>query len=45
MRQFPFRPVPAGSYSIRFTGTRLFDPEGFWVEYRNVVVPKAKAIR
>jgi len=45
MRQFPFRPVPAGRYSIRFTGTRFFDPDGFWVEYRNVVVPKAKAIR
>jgi len=45
LRQFPFRPVPAGSYTIRFTGTRLFDPDGFWVQYRNIVVPKAKAVR
>jgi hypothetical protein len=45
VRQFPFRPVPAGRYRIRFTGTSFYDPQGFWVGYREVVVPKAKAVR
>lgn len=45
VRQFPFRPVPAGRYRIRFTGTPFFDPNGFWIGYRDVVVPKAKAVR
>jgi hypothetical protein len=45
VRQFPFRPVPAGRYRIRFTGTPFYDPQGFWVGYRDVVVPKAKAVR
>jgi hypothetical protein len=44
-RQFPFRPVPAGRYRIRFTGTPFYDPQGFWIGYRDVVVPKAKAVR
>ena len=45
VRQFPFRPVPAGRYRIRFTGTPFYDPQGFWIGYRDVVVPKAKAVR
>jgi hypothetical protein len=45
VRQFPFRPVPAGRYRIRFTGTPYYDPQGFWVGYRDVVVPKSKAVR
>jgi hypothetical protein len=45
VRQFPFRPVPAGRYRIRFTGTSFYDPGGFWIGYRDVVVPKAKAVR
>ena len=45
LRQFPFRPVPAGRYPIRFSGTPFFDPQGFWIGYRDVVVPKAKAVR
>jgi hypothetical protein len=45
LRQFPFRPVPAGRYRIRFTGTPFYDPQGFWIGYREVVVPKAKAVR
>jgi hypothetical protein len=45
VRQFPFRPVPAGRYRIRFTGTSFYDPQGFWIGYREVVVPKAKAVR
>jgi hypothetical protein len=45
MRQFPFRPVPAGRYRIRFTGTPFYDPQGFWIGYREVVVPKSKAVR
>jgi hypothetical protein len=45
VRQFPFRPVPAGRYQIRFTGTPFYDPQGFWIGYRDVVVPKAKAVR
>jgi hypothetical protein len=45
VRQFPFRPVPAGRYRIRFTGTAFYDPQGFWVGYRELVVPKAKAVR
>jgi hypothetical protein len=44
LRQFPFRPVPAGHYSIRFTGTRVFDSQGFYADYRDVVVSKAKAV-
>jgi hypothetical protein len=45
VRQFPFRPVPAGRYRIRFTGTSFYDPQGFWIGYRDVVVAKAKAVR
>jgi hypothetical protein len=45
MRQFPFRPVPAGRYTIRFTGTRFFDPDGWYYYYNDVVVPRAKAVR
>lgn len=45
VRQFPFRPVPAGRYRIRFTGTAFYDPQGFWIGYRDLVVPKAKAVR
>jgi len=45
VRQFPFRPVPAGRYRIRFTGTPVYDPQGFWIGYRDLVVPKAKAVR
>lgn len=45
LRQFPFRPVSAGSYTIRFSNTRLFDRDGFWVSYRDVVVSKAHAVR
>jgi hypothetical protein len=32
-------------YRIRFTGTSFFDPQGFWIGYRDVVVAKAKAGR
>ena len=45
LRQFPFRPVPAGRYRIRFTGTSFYDPQGFWIGYREVVVAKSKAVR
>jgi hypothetical protein len=45
MRQFPFRPVPAGRYKVRFSGTRLFDPQGFWIGYRDVVVARTKAVQ
>jgi hypothetical protein len=45
LRQFPFRPVPAGRYRIRFTGTSFYDPQGFWIGYRDVVVAKATAVR
>lgn len=45
VRQFPFRPVPAGRYRVRFTGTSFYDPQGFWIGYRDVVVTKAKAVR
>jgi hypothetical protein len=45
LRQFPFRPVPPGRYTIRFSPTRVFDPDGFYIYYRDVVVPKAKAVR
>jgi hypothetical protein len=43
--QFPFRPVPAGHYSIRFSGSRFFDSQGFYAVYRDVVVPKSKAVK
>jgi hypothetical protein len=45
LRQFPFRPVPAGHYSIRFSGSRFFDPQGFYAVYRDVVVPKSNAVK
>jgi serine/threonine protein kinase len=41
----PFRPVPAGRYKVRFSGTRLFDPQDFWIGYRNVMVAKTKAVQ
>ena len=42
VRQFPFRPVPAGRYRIRFTGTTFYDPQGFWIGYRDVVVAEGQ---
>jgi hypothetical protein len=43
IRQFPFRPVRAGSWSVFFSPTRLFDRRGAWIRYR-VVVSRSKAV-
>jgi hypothetical protein len=43
IRQFPFRPVAAGAWTIRFTGSQVFDKRDMWISYR-VRVPADKAI-
>jgi hypothetical protein len=43
IRQFPFRPVAAGAWTIRFTGSQVFDKRDMWIRYR-VRVPADKAI-
>ena len=43
MREFPFRPVPAGTYSVYFQGSQTLDKR-IGTPYRQVVVPRAKAI-
>jgi hypothetical protein len=46
IREFPFRPVPAGSYTILFSGARRFDPRNDApIGYRHVRVPASKAVR
>jgi hypothetical protein len=44
MRQFPFRPVAAGTWTIYFSGSQRFDKNAAWVRYRNVRVPASKAV-
>lgn len=43
MREFPFRPVPAGTYSVYFQGTQTLNKR-IGTPYRQVIVPRAKAI-
>ena len=43
IRQFPFRPVAAGAWTIRFTGSQTFDKRDMWISYR-VRVTADKAI-
>jgi len=43
IRQFPFRPVAAGAWTIRFTGSQVFDKRDMWISYR-VRVTADKAI-
>jgi hypothetical protein len=46
IRQFPFRPVPPGSYTIYFSGTRAFDRRHDpWIDYTHVRVPASRAVR
>lgn len=45
IREFPFRPVPPGSYTIYFSGTHRFDRHDPWIGYRHVHVPASKAVR
>jgi hypothetical protein len=44
MREFPFRPVAAGSWTVRFSPSQVFDPDGYWTGYRDVVVPRRRAV-
>jgi hypothetical protein len=44
LREFPFRPVPAGSYDVYFEGSRVFDKTQPWLRYRHVRVTKDKAV-
>jgi hypothetical protein len=43
IRQFPFRPVRAGDWTVYFSPTQIFDRRGAWIRYR-VVVPRSKAL-
>jgi hypothetical protein len=43
IRQFPFRPVAAGAWTIYLTGSQVFDERDMWIRYR-VRVPAEKAI-
>jgi hypothetical protein len=44
MRQFPFRPVPAGTYAVYFQGSKHLDKR-IPTPYRKVRVSAAKAVR
>ena len=44
-RQFPFRPVPAGFYLIKFDGTRRYPNKSPGVTYAGVRVRPANAVR
>ena len=43
IRQFPFRPVRPGQWSVYFSPSQFFDRRGAWIRYR-VVVPRSKAV-
>jgi hypothetical protein len=43
MREFPFRPVPAGTYSVYFQGSQTLNKR-IGTPYRQVIVSRAKAI-
>jgi len=45
MRQFPFRPVAAGSYSIYLAPTKASKPDQQLLVYSQIRVSKAKAVR
>jgi hypothetical protein len=45
MRQFPFRPVPAGSYNIKLDATRKWPNKSQGFTYRRVKVSKKRAVR
>jgi hypothetical protein len=44
IKQFPFRPAPAGTWTVFFSPTQVFDRDGLWFRSRRFVVPKAKAV-
>jgi hypothetical protein len=44
IRQFPFRPVPAGSWTVYFSPTQSFDRGGAWIRTRVVVARRAAAM-
>lgn len=44
MREFPFHPVPAGTYAVYFQGSRTFDKTQPWLRYPKVRVTKDKAV-
>jgi hypothetical protein len=44
VRQFPFRPVPAGSWAIYFSGSQFFDKSKPWIRFPRVRVPAGKVV-
>jgi hypothetical protein len=44
VRQFPFRPVAAGSWTIYFSGSQFFDKSKPWIRFPRVRVPVGKAV-
>ncbi len=45
MREFPFRPVPAGRYRIVFDATKAYNPRDPAEWYKTVVVARKDAVR
>lgn len=45
MKQFPFRPVPAGDWQIKFDTSRAYSPQADGIRYPHVKVPASKAVR
>ena len=45
MREFPFRPVPAGRYRVVFDASRVYSPAVANVYYSSVVVARKDAVR
>ena len=45
VRQFPSGRCPPGATGSASPARTFYDPQGFWIGYRDVVVAKAKAVR
>ena len=45
MKQFPFRPVPAGDWRVDFDTSRAYSGRADAIRYAHVKVPASKAVR
>jgi hypothetical protein len=45
MKQFPFRPVPAGDWRVNFDTSRAYSARADGIRYAHVKVPASKAVR
>jgi hypothetical protein len=43
IRQFPFKGVKAGTWTVYFSPSQVFNREGMWIRSKHLTVPKSKA--